>query len=52
MRPMTAGKGIFEYRFGPGIESLCHKVDEYVAIENLVLATEIFVSIFRKTLSK
>ena len=38
--------------FGPGNGDLCHKPDEHVAIENIMLATEIFVSTFDKLLGK
>lgn len=34
--------------FGPGDENLSHKVDECVPIENLLLSTEIFISIFNR----
>ena len=64
-RPEIAGKaactdasslfhkaGIPTVLFGPGNESLCHRPDECVAIENIVLSTEIFISIFDKLLSK
>ena len=44
--------GIPTVLFGPGSERLCHVADEYVDIENVVLATEIFVSTFGKLLSK
>jgi len=44
--------GIPTVLFGPGEESTGHKSDEYVPIENIVLSTEIFVSIFNKLLSK
>jgi len=44
--------GIPTVLFGPGSERLCHVADEYVDIEDVVLATEIFVSTFGKLLSK
>lgn len=40
--------GIPTVLFGPGDESLSHKVDECVSVENLLLATEIFISIFNR----
>ena len=44
--------GIPTVLFGPGDENFSHKPDEHVAIENIMLSTEIFVSIFGKLLSK
>lgn len=44
--------GIPTVLFGPGEESTGHKSDEYVPIDNIVLSTEIFISIFNKLLSK
>jgi acetylornithine deacetylase/succinyl-diaminopimelate desuccinylase-like protein len=44
--------GIPTVIFGPGDESLSHKVDECIPIENLVLATRIFVSIFERLLRR
>ena len=38
--------------FGPGNALLSHRVDECVAVKNLVLSTAIFISIFGKLLGK
>lgn len=43
--------GIPTVLFGPGEESASHKSDEYVPIDNIMLSTEMFVSIFNKLLS-
>ena len=45
-------RGIPTVLFGPGNETMSHKVDEYVEIENLVLSTEIFISLFHNLLGK
>ncbi len=42
--------GIPTVLFGPGNETLSHKPDECVAIQNLLVGTEIYLSIFRKLL--
>ncbi len=42
--------GIPTVLFGPGNETLSHKPDECVAIENLLAGTEIYLSIFKKLL--
>ncbi len=44
--------GIPTVLFGPGDPLLSHKVDECVAMENLVLSTAIIISIFDKLLRK
>jgi len=45
-------RGIPTVLFGPGNETMSHKVDEYVEIENLVLSTEIFISLFHNLLGE
>jgi len=38
--------------FGPGIPELAHKVDEYVPIKNVVMATEILMTTFENLLAQ
>jgi acetylornithine deacetylase/succinyl-diaminopimelate desuccinylase family protein len=42
--------GIPTVLFGPGNEHLSHKPDEHVAVENLVTATSVYISILTKLL--
>jgi len=44
--------GIPTVIFGPGNENLCHKPDECVAIADIVLSSEIFLSIFDEVFSR
>jgi len=44
--------GIPTVLFGPGNQELSHKVDECVSIENVVKATEVFMSVFENLLGE